>query len=470
MIRKNILLLWALLLTPMLLIAVPIAPSNKNFYPLSSTAVSLNWSDNSSTEQGFKIFRDGVLIHITKENETHFTDTGLQPNTSYDYVVAATDIARFKVIPTEGKIYFGSTPGFASEDNLDNPQNPAAGPANTTAGLIIDAFDIKAQKKTAWTYFANNWGRDGLVYPQDNVNLVLSKHKIPFIRLMPIKNQGVDPMGEDATYDPNKTYVLQDIISHQYDDELNAWAQAAKTHFLEKKAAGEPFYLMLDFAPEMNGYWFQWGGTHQLAATYKAAYRYIIDIFRANKVPHVTWVFHPDLPEMDWYDGSNPWSDFPATASASSWKYKDYTTWAYPALYYPGDDYIDWIGFSLYGKDSPMNSADSGYPSFAQKLQNLIYLEAIPSSKPFLVAEFATIEHFSDTEAKGRWLSNAFLAIRSKPRIKAITYWNESWWYDAVGSQLVNMDINSSSATLRAFREAIKDSKFINQVYIFNQE
>ncbi len=79
-----------LLLLPLLSIAAPKAPSDLKLVP-STTSVDISWKDNSNNETGFKIFRDGKLIHITKENVTRFTDSGLVPNTTYKYTIKATD-------------------------------------------------------------------------------------------------------------------------------------------------------------------------------------------------------------------------------------------------------------------------------------------------------------------------------------------------------------------------------------------
>ena len=54
------------------------------------------------------------------------------------------------------------------------------------------------------------------------------------------------------------------------------------------------------------------------------AYRHIIDIFRAEAATKLTWIFHVNA-------DSEPVVD-----------------WNSMAAYYPGDDYIDWIGVSVY--------------------------------------------------------------------------------------------------------------------------
>jgi subtilisin family serine protease len=66
-------------------------PSSLRFTNVTSTSVTLNWKDNSVIESGFKIFRDGELIHTTKKNETSFTDRDLNSQTKYKYTIKATD-------------------------------------------------------------------------------------------------------------------------------------------------------------------------------------------------------------------------------------------------------------------------------------------------------------------------------------------------------------------------------------------
>jgi hypothetical protein len=78
--------------------AVPAAPSNLTGTPLSHSSVRLNWTDNSTTETGFKVERslDGVTyttIATTAANATTFTDTGLAAVTTYYYRVSATSAA-----------------------------------------------------------------------------------------------------------------------------------------------------------------------------------------------------------------------------------------------------------------------------------------------------------------------------------------------------------------------------------------
>jgi len=71
------------------------APSNLSLTVASSSQINLSWSDNSGTEDGFKIERktgvNGTYteVHTVGANTTTFNDTGLAANTTYYYRVRA---------------------------------------------------------------------------------------------------------------------------------------------------------------------------------------------------------------------------------------------------------------------------------------------------------------------------------------------------------------------------------------------
>ena len=67
----------------------PDSPSNLIAEPASQSKVNLQWLDNSNNEDGFKIYRDNNLITTLPANTTTYQDTGLEPATTYQYVVKA---------------------------------------------------------------------------------------------------------------------------------------------------------------------------------------------------------------------------------------------------------------------------------------------------------------------------------------------------------------------------------------------
>lgn len=75
--------------------ANPIKPSNVRAEAISKSAIRLSWTDNSSDETGFEIYRATsqggpyTLIQTTAENVETFTNTGLAQNTPYIYRIRA---------------------------------------------------------------------------------------------------------------------------------------------------------------------------------------------------------------------------------------------------------------------------------------------------------------------------------------------------------------------------------------------
>ncbi len=78
---------------------LPAAPTNLAANPVSSSQINLNWSDNSSNENGFSIERSLINtgnwaeIGFTAANTTTYADSGLGVNTTYDYRVSAYNAA-----------------------------------------------------------------------------------------------------------------------------------------------------------------------------------------------------------------------------------------------------------------------------------------------------------------------------------------------------------------------------------------
>jgi len=73
---------------------VPLAPTNLTGSVISTTQINLNWTDNATNEDGYKIERktgsgNYAVVGSTASNMTTFNDLGLTPNTSYTYRVYA---------------------------------------------------------------------------------------------------------------------------------------------------------------------------------------------------------------------------------------------------------------------------------------------------------------------------------------------------------------------------------------------
>ena len=103
------------------------APDNLVATTVSQTAIDLTWNDNSSSETGFIILRSttsgsgyGVIITTAAETTT-YSDTGLDPSTTYYYLVRATD---------------GTLDSGDSNEATATTQSPLAAPENLAATVV----------------------------------------------------------------------------------------------------------------------------------------------------------------------------------------------------------------------------------------------------------------------------------------------------------------------------------------------
>jgi uncharacterized protein len=74
--------------------AVPAAPTSLQASAVSSSQINLSWTDNSTNEDGFEVWRttgngQHTVVVRTGPNVTSHSDTGLQPSTTYYYGVVA---------------------------------------------------------------------------------------------------------------------------------------------------------------------------------------------------------------------------------------------------------------------------------------------------------------------------------------------------------------------------------------------
>lgn len=309
-----------------------------------------------------------------------------------------------KILPPDYGIYNGAFPDMGSTED-------------SVTFARLKAFENLTGKKPAWVYFSDNWF-SGIRFPVQKAEIISDFGSVPFIRLMPRKDfneNNADPF-----------YSLKKIADGNFDRELTEYAN-------DVKKFGEP--VMIEFGTEMNGDWFPWSGVYSNGnpGIFKNAYIRIIEIFRKQKAENVTWVFHVN------YD--------------SSPKEK----WNTMADYYPGDEYIDWIGMSIYGAQHPNDEwvNISGIFETAYK-----ELAAVSLNKPLAVFEFGVIEN----KLKPEWIKEFFSIIKDRKfsRIKGISYWHSNW--DNQDGSYSFMRIDSSPESLEAYKVNISDNFFHNQI------
>ena len=81
--------------------------------------------------------------------------------------------------------------------------------------------------------------------------------------------------------------------------------------------------------------------------------------------------------------------------------------------YWPGDDYVDWVGADIYDV-SPSHWLDGPYGL------------AVAHHKPFMIGEFGIRHEFSQLTPtqQQNWLASMFDYFESHPAVKAISYFN----------------------------------------------
>lgn len=297
---------------------------------------------------------------------------------------------------------------------------------------IINEYTFLAGSKPVWICISDHWF-DGIEFPSEKVKLIWNLGYIPFIRIMPWSaySNGI----------PDPVYTLDKIIEGEFNEELSLWGINARN-------SGIP--LIIDFAPEMNGSWFPWSGSINGGGVkynygnsaypdgpekYIDAFKHIADMFNRYRVYNVTWVFHPNY-------NSAPDEE-----------------WNQPEYYYPGDEYIDWIGISVYGAQKPSDQWTSFSDLMDKAYPKLLKISGV---KPCAVFEFGVIETNEEFQ-KSKWLEDAFGDLTSGmyPKIKAISYWNAKW--TNTDGSISDMLINSSFYSLEAYKKGIQNNIFVQK-------
>ena len=228
--------------------------------------------------------------------------------------------------------------------------------------------------------------------------------------------------------DRDSNIIIPQIINGDYDAYIKKWAQ-------DVKSVKEPIYIR--FANEMNGDWDPWCAWFfaKDEDLYKEAWKRVHTIFKNEGATNALFVFNP-------HDRSYP-------------NFK----WNNAHLYYPGDDYVDWVGLTGYNngtsfKGDVWRSFDDIY------FNNYNEYMKFYSQKPFMVTEFSCNEIGGN---KADWIRKGFTSFKNMPNIKMAV------WFDQV-DMLWQYNIDSSQSALDAFKEALKNPHFSTKSVYISQE
>lgn len=295
----------------------------------------------------------------------------------------------------------------------------------------IEDFEKLVGKHQAIVASSSYWGEQS--FPKENINLIWRHKSIPLIFWSPWDRPYEENNGPDR-------FSLNSIIEGKWDSYIDKWADSAKEF-------GQPFFV--SFGNEMNGEWFPWSGVFngkdkkipntdppafEGPETFKKAYRHVVDRVRARGAKNIIWVLHLmnySMPQ---------------------------DTWNLAAQYYPGDDYVDWMGLSVYGQQYIWEKWSPFPPLLDWPYQELT---KINPHKPIMLAEWG-IGEYNKPGSKAQFIKDAFDQMEhSRPQIKAAVFWHERWQNEE--EDYSNLRVNSSPESLEAYRKGVASPFWLDQ-------
>ena len=211
-------------------------------------------------------------------------------------------------------------------------------------------------------------------------------------------------------HDKKKSPSLKEVVTGKFDWYFDDWIKGVK-------AFGDPIFIRLSH--EMDGDWYPYSEgwkddpTRNTTKDFVAYYRYIVERFNKAGVTNVAWVWCVNGDRS----GGKDWMD-----------------------YYPGDDYVDWLGIDPYSSRNPK-----------QMIEPLL---AMFPGKPVMIPEGGTgpsqtkwNNQFTSNEA---WVNELFDVIESNSRIKAFCWFEfgDEW------------KLASDPKQLQAYQTRIKAKRF----------
>jgi hypothetical protein len=216
-------------------------------------------------------------------------------------------------------------------------------------------------------------------------------------------------------------YYLDEIIDGDHDASIFALANACKEF-------NKPIFIRFGY---------EFDGSHNAYPPdkYIAAYKYFVDRMRYLGVTNVAYVWHSWGTDVYYGHSEFPqyYPDLPDSVQINQ------------ALWYPGDDYVDWVAMSIFGSgwgDLGMNNTVQWLISYAGDHE-----------KPVMIAESAAIRTSGGTDSdwvipNTSWFVNVFSLIDNNNSIKAFTYINVDWVADNPSSTWGDTRVQAASQTV----------------------
>jgi hypothetical protein len=271
--------------------------------------------------------------------------------------------------------------GAGGVDGIDGVRDRIALGMTMPGGALATLDDFSAsiggQRPNLWS-ISVKWGSDsGRDFPNARAEGLAKRGVVPFVWWTP-----TDPETQD-----DAAFSYKRIVAGDHDTYIRRFARDAKAY-------GR--LVLLRFAHEFNGQFFRWaveGPIGHEVEDFKEAWRHIWRVFDQEGASNVRFVW--SVVKRRCPGGCNPYRE-----------------------YYPGDRFVDYLGFSSYN----WGLQQGRWTGMAQTYRRVVqHLSAI-SDKPMIAAETGSGPDGGD---KAAWIAEGYReVIRDFPRIVAIVYTN----------------------------------------------
>lgn len=290
----------------------------------------------------------------------------------------------------------------------------ASGPGGAVRGVVELERSLGMALPLMQIYTA--WGDEpAQQFPRREADAIASLGSVPVITWEPWLTTFEPRLHPHLPLRPERDRGgLRGIAAGQYDFYIDGWAREAA---LFRRP------ILVRLAHEMNDpYRYPWGPQNNEPQDFIAAWRRVVDRFRAAGATNVLWVWSPHV------------------------AYAGYES------YWPGDEYVDWVatGALNYGTVAYW----SQWWTFAEIFgRHYDFLEGF--GKPIMVAEFGTLAVGGDRAA---WYRDAFAALRDYPAVRALLFFHLD---DdrTVTRQAIDWSFTDDAATLAAVKEGLAGAR-----------
>ncbi|HVO67827.1 MAG TPA: glycosyl hydrolase [Syntrophales bacterium] len=317
---------------------------------------------------------------------------------------AAREPLKRQILPIKGKADYKIYPpkegcyvGFYKQQNWD--RKVLGKGVSTTIDHYRDAFGVNPAIIAFWSFLS-------LGFPMEEARAIAENGIIPYISIMPGRERW------------RPSFKPDDVVNGSCDNYIKKLAADAAG--FGERHGGFFFTTMV----EPNADWWSWSRKPDTVH----AVRHIWQIFEdmgTNR--YATWV----------------WEAF-CTA-----QYEDYTD--DPEIYFPGDKYVDWVGFNVFANLKNRNITET---TMFRDLMSKTYeqLTINHPQKPCMVSEFGR----TPGRNQPSWLADAFQSMKKNfPSIKAAIY------YDNITGVLSGQDHTLGQTSLNTLKGIFKDPYWI---------